>query len=306
MTAQQIVTRGHGYELRARPRRARPHALRTARGASGAPREALALWRGPPLDDVAGEPFAGAEIRRLEELRLAAVELAIERDLAAGRHREVVGELEALVADGAAARAAARAADAGALPLRAPGRRARRLPSGRERARGARSVSSPGPELRRLHEAILRQDPALDPPARQPPSCRRSSTPARRWSGARPSWSGCASTGARARRRRPARAGRRARAASARRGWRPSWPRRCTATAATVLYVGAGAPDAARPRSRARGRRAGRRCWCSTTSTAPATPRSRAARRARRRCALPVLVAGDRRATSERPAPTRR
>ena len=65
--------------------------------AAGAPREALALWRGPPLDDVAEEPFAGAEIRRLEELRLAAVELAVEQDLEAGRHRKVVGELEALV-----------------------------------------------------------------------------------------------------------------------------------------------------------------------------------------------------------------
>ena len=65
--------------------------------AGGRPREGLALWRGPPLDDVAGEPFAAAEIRRLEELRLAAVELAIEHDLAAGRHRECVGELERLV-----------------------------------------------------------------------------------------------------------------------------------------------------------------------------------------------------------------
>ena len=52
----------------------------------GEPREALALWRGPPLDDVAGEPFAAAEIRRLEELRLAALEHAIDADLAAGRH----------------------------------------------------------------------------------------------------------------------------------------------------------------------------------------------------------------------------
>src|ERR687897_900930 len=66
--------------------------------AMGAAREALALWRGPALDDVAHEPFAGAEIRRLEELRLAALELAIEHDLKQGRHLEVVAELEALVA----------------------------------------------------------------------------------------------------------------------------------------------------------------------------------------------------------------
>ena len=49
-----------------------------------APREALALWRGEALADVADEPFAAAEIRRLEELRVRAAELAIEADLAAG------------------------------------------------------------------------------------------------------------------------------------------------------------------------------------------------------------------------------
>src|SRR5262245_23799027 len=66
-----ILTRRHGYELRAGPDEvdlARFERL----VAGGAPREALALWRGPPLDDVADEPFAAAEVRRLEELRLAA------------------------------------------------------------------------------------------------------------------------------------------------------------------------------------------------------------------------------------------
>jgi DNA-binding SARP family transcriptional activator len=53
----------------------------------------------PALGDLAEEPFATAEIRRLEELRLAAIEQAIDDDLAAGRHREVVAELQALVAD---------------------------------------------------------------------------------------------------------------------------------------------------------------------------------------------------------------
>ena len=57
-------------------------------------REALALWRGEALADLADEPFAAAEIRRLEELRLHAGELAIDADLAAGRHGEVIGELE--------------------------------------------------------------------------------------------------------------------------------------------------------------------------------------------------------------------
>ena len=62
----------------------------------GAARQALALWRGGVLDDVADEPFAAAEIRRLDELRLNALEEAIEADLAEGRHRELVAELEAL------------------------------------------------------------------------------------------------------------------------------------------------------------------------------------------------------------------
>jgi DNA-binding SARP family transcriptional activator len=61
-------------------------------------REALALWRGPALVDVAAAPFAGAEIARLEEQRLAALEKRVEADLAAGRHAEVVGELQQLAA----------------------------------------------------------------------------------------------------------------------------------------------------------------------------------------------------------------
>ena len=61
--------------------------------------EALALWRGPALADLAYEPFAQAEIARLEELRWAALEERIDADLALGRHAELVGELEALVAE---------------------------------------------------------------------------------------------------------------------------------------------------------------------------------------------------------------
>jgi DNA-binding SARP family transcriptional activator len=59
--------------------------------------EALALWRGAPLADFAYQRFAQAEIARLEELRLACLEERIERDLARGRHGEVVGELEMIV-----------------------------------------------------------------------------------------------------------------------------------------------------------------------------------------------------------------
>ena len=66
-----------------------------AEHAAGVLREALALWRGPPLDDLAFEQFAQAEIARLEESRLAALELRVEADLACGRHAALVGELPA-------------------------------------------------------------------------------------------------------------------------------------------------------------------------------------------------------------------
>ena len=59
--------------------------------------EALALWRGPPLSDLAFEAFAQSEIARLEELRLAALEGRFERALADGRHADLIGELAAAV-----------------------------------------------------------------------------------------------------------------------------------------------------------------------------------------------------------------
>jgi WD40 repeat protein/DNA-binding SARP family transcriptional activator len=159
----QIVTRRHGYELRVGP-----DAVDAGRFerlvASGAAREALALWRGPPLDDVADEPFAGAEIRRLEELRLGALELAIEHDLEEGRHREVVGELDALVA---AEPLRERLQAQRMLALYRCGRQADALTAYRQaRTTLVEAIGAePGAELRRLHEAILRQDPSLELPA---------------------------------------------------------------------------------------------------------------------------------------------
>lgn len=61
-------------------------------------REALALWRGDPLADLDDERFAQGPIERLEELRLSAIEMRVEIDLELGRHKEVVPELEAIVA----------------------------------------------------------------------------------------------------------------------------------------------------------------------------------------------------------------
>ena len=61
--------------------------------------EALALWRGKALADFTYEAFAQAEIGHLEELRLSAVELAVEADLALGRHASAVPRLERLTAE---------------------------------------------------------------------------------------------------------------------------------------------------------------------------------------------------------------
>lgn len=60
---------------------------------------ALGLWRGPALAEVAFADFAQPEIKRLEELRLGALESRIEADLALGRHLAVIGELEQLCAE---------------------------------------------------------------------------------------------------------------------------------------------------------------------------------------------------------------
>src|SRR4051812_1368294 len=105
-SAAEILTRGRGYELRlagdrvdaARFERLVAAAVHADGAPNGEARAALALWRGSALADVADEPFASAEIRRLEALRLQASEVAIDADLAAHRHQEVLGELRALIA----------------------------------------------------------------------------------------------------------------------------------------------------------------------------------------------------------------
>ena len=128
-------------------------------------REALALWRGPALADVAYEPFAQAEIARLEELRLVALEERIEADLALARHEELVPELEALVSVNASRE---RLPGQLMLALYRCGRQTDALAVFR-RARGALREElglEPGPALQELQQAILRQDSALrvEPP----------------------------------------------------------------------------------------------------------------------------------------------
>ena len=168
----EILTRGRGYELRidrelvdvCRLERLVSEAARSAENggpANGSAREALALFRGDPLADVADEPFAMAEIRRLEELRLTAEELAIEADLAAGRHQEVVGEIDALLAENPLRE---RLHGQRMLALYRCGRQAEALEAYRDARRTLIDEIGvePTPELRRLHDAILRQDPSLD------------------------------------------------------------------------------------------------------------------------------------------------
>jgi DNA-binding SARP family transcriptional activator/nucleotide-binding universal stress UspA family protein len=124
-------------------------------------REALALWRGAPLADVAYESFARPAIRRLEELRLLALERRINADLALGRHLELVGEIEVLIAEHPL-REHLRAQLM--IALYRSGRQAEAL----EAYEAARRVLveqlglDPSPTLRQLETAILRQDPALD------------------------------------------------------------------------------------------------------------------------------------------------
>jgi eukaryotic-like serine/threonine-protein kinase len=123
--------------------------------------EALALWRGSPLAEFAYDGFARAEIERLEELRLVAVEERIERDLARGRHRELVGELEALVREHPLRE---RLRGQLMLGLYRSGRQAEAL----EAYQAARHALveelgiEPDRSLRELEQAILKQDPSLD------------------------------------------------------------------------------------------------------------------------------------------------
>jgi len=133
---------------------------------------ALALWRGEPLADLGDHRFARAGAARLEELRLACLEHRIERDLAAGRHADVIGELEALAGDHPLRE---RPRELLMLALYRSGRQAEAL----EAYQSARTTLTdelglePGRELRDLHQRILRQDSALDLPTRrkaaQPP-----------------------------------------------------------------------------------------------------------------------------------------
>ena len=142
-------------------------------GASELQRRALALWRGPALAEVAFEGFAQPEIRRLEELRLSALEGRIEADLQLGRHAELIGELEALLATNPT-----REGLAGQmmLALYRAGRQADALAvyNAIRRELAEQLGLEPGPALNDLQAEILRHAPTLRLPSAQPSAPDRS------------------------------------------------------------------------------------------------------------------------------------
>lgn len=198
--AEVLVTRAPGYTIEVEPGQLDLHRFERlveearqaladgeADRAAKMLREALTLWRGPALADFTYQPFAQAEISRLEELRLTALERRIEADLALGRHAELVGEVEALVA---AHPLRERLRGHLILALYRSGRQAEALEAYQEARRALvdQLGIEPSSALRELEKAILRQDPALDlaldraptrpaEPAREPPGrVRRDST----------------------------------------------------------------------------------------------------------------------------------
>ena len=142
-------------------------------------REALGVWRGPPLPEFAYEPFAQAAIAQLEELRLAAIEDRVEADLALGRSRELVGELRDLVA-----RYPLRERLRGQLMLALyrSGRQAEALESYRafRRQLSEELGLEPGPAVQQLEHAILNHDRVLDVPVVAASSGEREPGPTRR------------------------------------------------------------------------------------------------------------------------------
>jgi predicted ATPase/DNA-binding SARP family transcriptional activator len=123
---------------------------------------ALELWRGPPLHGLTGTAWFSAEARRLESLKVDALEEQFEAALALGEHREIVAALRAALEENPF-----RERLWGQLMLTLY--RCGRQPDALEAYGEARRVLSeqlalePGPELRRLQEAILTHDPAIAP-----------------------------------------------------------------------------------------------------------------------------------------------
>jgi DNA-binding SARP family transcriptional activator/streptogramin lyase len=136
---------------------------------------ALGLWRGPALAEFAYDEFAQAEIHRLGELRLVALEDRADALLRLGRNAEVAADLGPLVAENPLRE---RLRTRLMLALYRCGRQADALEIyrvGRRLLAGELGLE-PGPELQRLEQAILAQDPALDGPPAVAPAPRPTET----------------------------------------------------------------------------------------------------------------------------------
>jgi YVTN family beta-propeller protein len=169
-----LATQGHSYQLRVdngeldawrfeslAGQGCAALAAGDAAGATALLAEGLALWRGPPLADVELPAFARAELDRLDESRCHAQEQQIAAELALGHHAEVIGELDALIAE---------------CPLREQPReqlmlalyRCGRQADALEVYQSVRRTLieqlglEPTSGLRDLEQSILRQDPALE------------------------------------------------------------------------------------------------------------------------------------------------
>jgi DNA-binding SARP family transcriptional activator/ABC-type branched-subunit amino acid transport system substrate-binding protein len=179
----QLVTHGHGYALRVLEGELdvqrfdglvrRGHSALVEGDPDRAAAllgEALGLWRGPPLADLAYEPAVTDHVERLEERRLAALEERIDAELARGRDAEVLPEIDALIADHPLRE---RLRGQKMVALYRAGRQADALAAYRQarRALVAELGIEPGPALRRLERAVLEQDPDLGTPTvlRSPP-----------------------------------------------------------------------------------------------------------------------------------------
>ena len=195
-SSDPIVTRDHGYALRVDPAQVdlrvferlleegrHAHAERAFERAADVLRDALALWRGPPLADFTFDTFAAREIARLEELRLEALELRIDADLELGRHAALVAELETLTAQHPLRE---RLCAERMLALYRWGRQSEALAfyTATRRLLVDELGIEPNAVLRELQQAMLRQDPALQqvlPPTRPIATGDRVATGRRRW-----------------------------------------------------------------------------------------------------------------------------
>jgi len=169
-----IETRAPGYLIRLAPEQLDLHRFERAtedaadqltrgvpRRAADVLHEALALWRGTPLADLAYESFAQTTIERLEEIRLTALELRMDADLALGRHATVLPELESLVQEHPLRE---RVRGQLMLALYRSGRQTEALDEyGKARAALIEGFGlEPSPTLHELERAILVHDPALE------------------------------------------------------------------------------------------------------------------------------------------------